>query len=371
MTEKLKTLMDRAADVDFAAVDLTAVFEDGDRAVQRRRRGMSALAGVAAVVLVAGGIALATGGGDKHGRDRVPVVTTPQVTDPTWIVGQVLHSPTQQVDLGADVRTYVQTSAGFAFLATDGRVLGYRGGAVETLGRAWAEGSGDRDAQVRLVADPRAGLVGWVDATSPDAPGFVVHDLTTGAEQVLGQQSSNRRAVAEFFAIDDGTAYWLDGRGTVATDLASGDARVLADFQHLQWIADVRQGLRVQLVESPDGGDQGMELVDADGRALISYRDLGSPGVLSPAGTWVAAADAGTVWNVADRQAVPLVPPSGAAAREVRGYQWLDDSTLLAVVEEKDDSTDLVRCAVPAGTCTPVATGLDFETLVLPGIMVG
>lgn len=374
MTEKLKTLMDRATDVEFAAVDLAAVVQDGDRVVRRRR--LSLVAGTAAVVLVAGGVALATDHGDDRGDDRTPVVDAPRVTDPTWVEGSVLHSPDRQVDLGTKVRGYVRTSAGFAFLAEDGAVLGYRNGEVRTLGRAWPAGAKEGGDGVRLVADQEDGVVGWVDMTGP-VPAFVVHDLVTGDERRFDEHldagmKGELPDQATFFALDAGTAYWLDRRGTVMTDLATGRAQVLADATHLQWIGDVRRGMRVQLVESATGGDEGMELVDPSGRSLISYRDLGSPGLLSPSGTWVTAYDRGLVWNVADRRAVRLVAPSGTDnSGDPIAYEWLDDDTVAAVIEGENDKPTLATCEVPAGTCTSAATELDYRTLVLPGRLPG
>ena len=90
MTEQLKTLMDRAADQDFAAVDLDAITGAGDRTV-RRRQIATGVAGVAVLAVVATGAALL--GGDDGDR-KTDFVDDPFRTDvPMWTEGSTLHTP--------------------------------------------------------------------------------------------------------------------------------------------------------------------------------------------------------------------------------------------------------------------------------------
>ncbi|QSR27021.1 hypothetical protein CFH99_15435 [Nocardioides aromaticivorans] len=356
MTEKLKTLMDRAADLDFDAVDLAAIVESGDRAVRRRRT--SAVGGVAALALVAGGVAVALGGGDAA-KDRAPVAgpITPEVS---WVVGDTLHTPSASYDLGRKAEAYVRTAVGYAFLADDGGVFSLIDGRVARIG-------GGAGGESQLVGDENGSLVGWVDR-SGDVPAYVTVDMATGVARRHDDHLDASMAGGEppklawFFAIDDGTAYWMDVRGDVATDLATGESRVIATGKDLQWIGDVTAGLRVGLVERDGGADVGTDLRDRDGRVVLPADEDRFYGVVSPDGRWVTTAD-GSVVEVASGTEHPI---AGAdRADTLFAYEWLDDDTVVALVE-RGDGVELETCEVPEGACSPVTTIERTEKLVLP-----
>lgn len=360
MTEKLKTLMDRAADLDFDAVDLAAIVESGDRAVRRRRT--SVLGGVAALALAAGGVAVVLGGGDTA-KDPGPADGAP-ATGVSWVVGDTLHTPSASYDLGRKAEAYVRTRVGYAFLVddgTEGTVYSLVDGKVERLG---AGVSGEPS----LVGDENGSVVGWVDR-SGDVPAYVTVDLATGERQRHDDHLDASMAGGEpphlawIFAIDDGTAYWLDLRGTVATDLATGESDVIAAPGHRGWIGDVTAGLRVGLVEH-DGSpaDLGTDLRDRDGTVLLPAADDRFYGVVSPDGRWVTTAD-GTVVEVATGEEHPVA--GAERADSVFVYDWWDDDTAV-VLAERDGGVELQTCEVPSGSCSTVTTIDGTDQLVLP-----
>lgn len=356
MTEKLKTLMDRAADLDFDAVDLAAIVESGDRAVRRRRT--SVIGGVAALALVAGGAAVVLGGGDSA-KDRAPVVDslTPEVS---WVVGDTLHTATASYDLGRKAEVYVRTQVGYAFMDDDGKVYSLIDGKVAQIGSGAA-------GQSPLVGDENGTYVGWVDR-SGDVPAYVTVDLATGARQRHDDHLDKTMAGGEpphlawIFAIDDGTTYWTDLRGEVATDLATGESDVIAAPGDMRWIGDVTDGLRVELVEQDGGADLGTDLRDRDGTVLLPATDDRFYGVVSPDGRWVTTAD-GSVVEVATGKEHPVA--GGDRADALFAYDWLDHDTAVVLVE-RGDGVELRTCDVPSGACSTVTTIEMTDDLVLP-----
>lgn len=357
MTEKLKTLMDRAADLDFDAVDLAAIVESGERTVRRRRTTL--LGGVAALALVAGGVAVALGGGDTA-KDRPPVVGSlpPEVS---WVEGDTLHTATASYDLGRKAEGFVRTQVGYAFLDDDGAVYSLVDGEVAQIGTGAAGHN-------PLVGDENGTTVGWVDRSGA-VPVYVTVDLATGVAQRHDDHLDASMAGGEpphlawFFAIDDGTAYWLDLRGEVATDLATGESRLIAVGDDVQWIGDVSDGLRVGLVEDSGGGDLGTDLRDRDGKVVLPSVDGRYFGAVSPDGRWVTTDDR-TVVEVATGAEVRL----DVARPEVTSfaYEWLDADTV-AVVLDAGDVTDLLTCELPAGTCETAVAGLTHDVLLPVG----
>ncbi|WP_205474520.1 hypothetical protein [Nocardioides sp. SYSU D00038] len=338
MTETLKSLLHDDADgVDFAAPDLDAITRTGDRR-RRTRRGFALLGTAALVAATAGGVVLATG--DDGGDRRTPVATDPLPTDQvTWVTGDRLHTPTSSVDLGHEVRSYVRTSAGFAFVATGGAVFSFVDGTITEVGSTSAKAA-------RLVGDTDGSRVGWVDA-SDGAPVFVVHDLATGETRTLeGETSAGMGELADeddpayFAALDGDDAWWRDARGLVRTDLGSGEATVVdADQSNGFGLLAVEDGLTVT-----DGGDAGTRV-----GGLTLPQVYGSAGALSPDGTWVSVdADEPSVFATADGTRVSFDLPGFAT-----GYEFLDDETVVMIAQAREsDPVQLLTCVVPAGTCT-------------------
>ena len=133
MTGQLKNLMDRAADLDFAAVDIGAVVEAGDRTVRRRRLALGG--GVAAMALVAGSTVVAlTGGGATTGRTSP---TPPPPGTPLGVVTWTLDgrcTPPRRHPLGHEVTAYVRTATGWSSPTPTGS-YGFRHGEITRIGR--------------------------------------------------------------------------------------------------------------------------------------------------------------------------------------------------------------------------------------------
>lgn len=358
MTEKLKTLMDRTADVDFDAVDLAAVVGAGERAVRRRRTGLAA--GAVAAVLVAGGLAAVLGEADTA-TEEPPVVDAPR-SELAWVVGDILHTPAGSQDLGRRATAFVRTTAGIAFVDDRGTVFSVLGGEVRELGSGLT-GEG------QLAADENGTWVGWVDRSGA-RPVFVSADLTTGRvvehdEHTDGMTGEPPR-LAWYFAIDGGTAYWLDSRGVVATDLASDEARVLARPAQARWTGDVTAGLMVRLVEGDGGSDLGSELLDTDLAVVLPGVDDRYFGVVSPDGRWVTSLASPSVVEVRTGRELPL---DHRGPSDTVPYEWLDADTVAVLSERAEDdghgALDLLTCEVPSGQCTIVEEGLPAD-VVLP-----
>ncbi|KAA1426415.1 hypothetical protein [Nocardioides antri] len=353
MTEQLKTLMDREADRDFAVVDLDAITAAGDRTV-RRRRVATGVAGVAALAVVVTGAALLGGDGDR----RTDFVDTPFRTDvPMWTEGSTLHLPDGTVDLGVPVVTLVRTSAGIVFQGEDNGIYRYSGSDPVRIGTV--SGGEDEMDLPGLVGDADGTLVGWVD-DSGSKPAFVVYDVGTGAEERYDEHTDAAMKggeipdVAFFMAIDGHTAYWLDRRGTVATDLETGAVRVLGGPDAPTYVVDAESGLSLHWAEDEAGGDLGTDVVDSGGNVVLGWRDAGSLGTLSPDGGWGAGLERATVVDIGSGEQHPI--ETGYDGDAV-GYDWLDGDTLMVVGEvDDDDEIVLLQCEVPTGGCSDVST---------------
>lgn len=226
MTESLKNLMRQQADAtEFAVPDVDALVTSGTRRL-RRQRAMSGLAGVAAVALI-GGIFVTVSGDDNAApkQDYTTVDPLPVGEQVTWARNSVLHTVGSSTDVGHVINAYVRTEIGYVFSDPSGTVFSFVGGRVSEVGTS--------DKEPHLVSDPDSSLAGWVDLSGAK-PAFVVLDQATGEVTKDDSHTTNEmdgevysKNAAYFYAIDDGVAYWRDGRGAVAVDVTSKDTTVI------------------------------------------------------------------------------------------------------------------------------------------------
>lgn len=357
MTESLKTLMDRAADAPFAAVDLDAVVTAGERTA-RRRRGLVAgsTAGVLAITALGIGLA-ATLGGTGTTQDRVAGSDqAPPLDAATWTWAGRLHTPQDSWSVGHDVASYVRTSEGYAFADPDGAVYSYLDGDVERIGRVLEK-------DLRLVSDSEGSLVGWIRSEA-GRPQFVVHDLATGQQRTFGQTAPGQETLADtddpayFYAIDGRTAYVRDARGAVAVDVDTDATRVV-DPQ-------ARNGFSIHGVEDgliAFGGEDGdLRVGRSRDQAVPMTGGWSNVTAFSPDARYLSIdADEPMVFDVATGRRVAV----DVDGREfATGFEWLGPTTLVVLARRdvEDSPFELLTCEVPAGTCTQVVADLGIGT---------
>ncbi len=363
MTEKLKTLMDKTADREFAAPDLDAITAAGDRTV-RRRRAAALVGGLAALALVGTGVAAVVGdGGPEDRRDRVAVAGgEAPVGVVTWTLDRTLHTPDAAYDLGHPVKAYVRTTAGYAFADDKGHVYSFVDGYVEQIGTISAK-------KPRLVSDTEDSLVGWVDP-SGDRPAFVVKDLAGDFETTLGETSGGMGELADeedpayLYALDARTAYLRDDRGAVAIDVDSGEAEVIdADATNGFDINGVENGL-IAFTGEEDDASAGELMIGATRTDAIAMQGSWSnEAVFSPDARWVSIdADEPMVYAVSTGERVAIDIDGRAFAA---GFEWLDDDTLVMAASRRlVGPLELLTCEIPAGTCAQAVGDLGtFDEL--------
>lgn len=344
MSEKLKTLMHEHASVaEFELPDVDLLVRHGTR--RARRRGLALVSGGVAASTAAVVITVAALSGGGGGNTGPAVANDPLPVDlPSYAKGSVIHGADGAVDVGHQVNAYVRTRVGYVVADPSGVVWSVAGDAVSPIGSTDAS-------HPRLVTDPEGSLVGWVDG-SGDQPTFVVFDQATGDTFRNDEATSagmgllaDEEDPAYFYAIDDRTAYWRDGRGLVAIDVDTGHARVLD--------AAAANGFDVLGVENgvlaTSGGDgAGALLTGPDGDVVLS-RAHGGIATFSADARWVSIdADEPMVFNAGTGQRVPIELDAWFAS----GYEWLDDRTLVVVTAADEEApVDLLTCVIPAGSC--------------------
>ncbi|GAA3812093.1 hypothetical protein [Nocardioides panacisoli] len=334
MTEKLKTLMDESADLQFAVPDLDAIVKAGDRSV-RRRRLVAGAGGLAAAAVVAGVvIGVSAGGSDR-------------VTDPAagsdgavaeWASGAVLHTQAGTIDVGHPVRAYVRTSVGYLVADDDGTVWSVVAGDVRKVGTTSAE-------HAHLVGDDDAPMGAWVDTTA-DPVGYVAYDQAHRQNIYLGPDHDGK-----LVALDAGQLYVQEGRETKVYAVDGPDARLdppAPGDRLLTW----EDGVAVW--EDPGGGDEESKYLV--GRTEMEPVEIpqvqGELAMLSPDARWLTLdADEPRVYDVQTGAEVTMDVGDRDFAT---GYGWLDDDTLMMIAGKGGDgAVELLVCQVPSGTCTP------------------
>lgn len=360
MTEKLKNLMDEVTgmvDHDFVTPDLDAIVRNGDRSLRRRRLvvGGAALALVAAVST---GVVLF----DDNGDGDAGFANDSFDTDvPMWTQGRTLHIAGRTYDLGVGVTSLVRTSAGIAFVGEDKGIYTFAGGEPDRIGTA-------ADVEVSpLVGDSDGDWVGWI-SDAGDQREYVAHDVVSGEEVrdavKLDPDAQKPLDTGYFLAIDGSTAYRLDARGTLRTDLSSGESTAVGPADDPTLVIAAENGLIVTWIETKSGADIGTDVVDGGGHVVLGHEGGRTVGALSPDGTWAAGLGSGLVWEVGTGRQVAL---DTGGPGDAAGYDWLDDDTLMVVAEGSHDAVRLLECEVPTGSCAEV-TQLDVssETVALP-----
>jgi hypothetical protein len=348
MTE-LRTLMDRAADQDFAAIDLDAVIGAGDRTV-RRRQVVTGLAGLAALAAIVTGAVVLGDGGD----DKADVVDHPFRTDvPMWTVGSVLHTPTETYDLGVDIFTFVRTSEGIVFTGVE---------TEERLGIYSFTGEGEparvgETEDPHLRSDPGGPFAGWLDQSGAD-PRAVVLDQGTG--ELAWSAPARIEHSFPIVAVDGASVYLAgaDEHPTRVLDLTSGDVAELVEPG--RGFADVEGDLTAYLLEGRGGADLGLEVRRSDGSAVEIRNDDGGYGVFSPGGRWISAsAEDVSVYDTATGEPVDI---GALDSREGFGYAWADADTLMVLTDadQAADALALKACEIPGGECMELTTFDDF-----------
>lgn len=363
MTDSLRELLDdRAGAVPSATVDVSAVVAAGDRRLRRRRAGSVAAVAVLAVAVTTLGLSRTGGVGGLDGDGPVAGRGAGSFTEhrPTYGVGSVIHYGTASIDTGRRIGSFVQTDDGFVVTSSDGRVHLADGRRTATIGRTSKDG-------LYLAADDSGSLAAWVEFDGGRAPQLVVYDTGRRAE-VLRTAEGTRTGMTAFrdtdsvyvAAVDDGTVYWRNARGIVATDVADGSSRVLSPDGGPFDLEDVAAGVFAHKNTDSDGNGSRLAIstaLDRPGRELPT----GWTGDLSPSARYVAVEEADKV-AVYDARTRAVVTPRTPAYQFVSPYAWIDDTTLSMVGIKRLGSgpqpIDILTCRVDRRTCSVEAPGV-------------
>jgi hypothetical protein len=384
MTGLLRDTMNERADAAGRPhLDLGAIIEDGDRRVRRRRVAASGAIAVAAAAVVAA-VAFTPAALDSD-SDRPPAVGAPDgpfARDlPTYAVGSQIHYGDDVLRLDHQVRSFVQTDAGFVYSAPEGQVMFTDGHDERQIGSTDSAGNA-------LAADDSGPYVAWLDPTGPAGPEFVVYDTSRGEEAVRTadgiaadpQAQNDINTMAAVIAIDGGTVYWHDSIGVQAYDIASGAITTVQGGADANWLDDVESGVLAHQRDLHYRGDAGSQqiVVGADPDAGRGFAPF-SHGYLSPDAQHVAlfGGDQTEIHNVATGADVSKAMKARSFSGAVYFGQWIDDDQVTFVVHHETQSgltTDLFSCSIAAQACEVAASDISGEgqdPAILPGMPAG
>lgn len=390
MTESLKSLLEQqACAVAFKPPDLDAIARDNHRRILRRRF-VTVVATVAAVGVVTGSTVVLS-----SLASRPPDVVAGPGPDAavSWAGGSTIHRGADTIDVGHTVRAYVRTSVGFVTVDDADNVYSVTGqDAVSRIGKTVATGR-DGTQQVRLVSDPRGTLAGWLDADGSDLV-LRVHDQATGQTRGYDTAGAGFPGGADFYAIDDRTAYWrIATRGVFAVNVDTGDERQLADVAQGQGLKiwSVENGVLAFSRNQPLKGNAtsfrvGRSTDDAREFTFGQNTEASDQILLSPTGAWVGyllyefngppvnddvRAFTPQVRDTATGEPVTLNLPTSFVVPVV----WVDDTTMQFLVfsvapDNSSTRAFMYACTVPDGSCDVAAelplSAVDGANLVLP-----
>ncbi len=341
MTEKLKTLMDDTAAVDFAVPDVDAIAAAGDKAVRRRRAGL-AFAAVAAVAAAGlGGTALWNVADPADDRT---VASDADADGMSWATGTVLHTDEGPVDIGHPVRAYVRTDTGFVTVDARGQVRSVVAGDVTEVGRMAAS-------SLYLASDHEDSLAAWLEPLGDRRWQWVVFDQAEGERIAELPAGTGPEIPGVVVGLDDRHLYVTDAGGYARLDVDGGSAAATLDppVPAAQLLA-VEDGV---LAWADPGDDDGASSYLV-GRTEMEQVEIpavqGSEASFSPDARWVAFdADEPRVFDAGTGEQVAIDIGDrffGSA------YEWLDDDTVALIASAGETGPiELLVCEVPAGTC--------------------
>ena len=370
MTDLLTDTMRQRADaIDRPMVDIDAVMKAGDR--RRRRRSTLAAAGAAAVcAIVAVGAVQVVGTSDGAQAPGYADGATFVDRKATYATGSTIHYGDEKIDVGEEIRSFVQTDDGFVLADPTGQVLFTNGESARPIGKADEEG--------RIAADESGSYVAWVD-TSDDGPAeFVVYNTSTSKEIVRtseGNRPGNGTPVGgvpNVIALDGEHAYVRNAKGFARIQIPSGHSELLRrGAGNDSEITAVENGQRLRrvLIGNPDDGEADSpwpvmrRFGQIDGLLVVAGgRDL------SPDAHYVTS-DANDSEQLFDTQTGDEVELDTSEYGFQAVSQWIDNDTVSLGVLEDPDAADpdvsMLTCEVPSGACDVAAEDLP-SNIVLP-----
>ena len=344
MTEKLKHLLhDQADSVDFDVPDIHALTAAGDRTVRRRRGALAATAAALAVVVGIAGPQLLSNDRKATPAPAEPFPTQPRDFGPMFTIGPRVYDDGKIIRVDHWVEQAARTSVGFVYRSMGG-AYSYLDGRIAEVGR---------DPDLYIESDQDGVLAGWLE-TDSNGIDLVILDQRDNATRRFPLQPRAGQVSADLAAIDGGTAYVYDERGSVAIDLATGGAEPVDREQ----IIDVENGV----LAGYRSGEPDLALVTPDGGVTTEAGDVG---VLSPDGAWYAADDIFPwqhepgVMSTETGKRIPLGIEAGDGDMVIV-TGWLDDATIaVRHFIEAEDRNRMLTCEVPSGRCRVVLDDLD------------
>lgn len=358
MTEKLRTLLDRATDVEFATPDPETIMRTGDRAVRRRGVAVGA-AGLAAAAVTTTGVVLVAGAGAGP-ESRVADASPRDAAGMSWAVGSVLHTPTSTTEVGHPVRAYVRTSSGYVTVDDDGRVWSVVGEEVAAVGRTTPSSLG-------LVGDTEDSLAAWLEPGDGNAWRWVVLDQATG-ERVLTVPAGRGPDVPGNVVAVDARRLYVSAGGYRAIGVDDGTETAVDPPVPAAQLLSVEDGV---LAWADPGDDDGASeyLVGRPEAEPVRITSVhGHLASFSPDARWVSFdADEPRVHDVATGDQVDIELDGRVFGT---GYEWLDDDSLAVIASRHEvGPVELLVCDVPSGACGVVAPDLgSFDEALAAGI---
>lgn len=354
MTELLRdTMSERAGQLDRPRTNLDDVMAAGER--RQRRRGAVGVAGAAAVCAVIV-VAAVQGTGSSDDAEDPGYANVGDFSDRkvAYAIGSTIHYGDDQLDVGVDVDTFVQTDAGFVFTDTDGTAYRADGTSVRQIQHGVGE----------LRADESGTYVAWIDERA-DPHEFVAYDSESMTE-LARVPSRGRPSGMQVIAVDGRDLYVVDRHALHRVDMVSGRSeRLRGGIAEPYVFTDVEDGRILRQINASYDRDDGIPpgtVMSRDPRAdeplvAADARDL------SPGARYVST-------DFDDSERIFATRSGAEVELDTAGYdfqaliRWLDADTSMIMTLNKpysDPEVSLLTCEVPSGRCETRADGLDSD----------
>lgn len=326
----------------------------------RRTTTATVVSAAAAVAIVAGLTVLNATDGDRTEGPSNPPPPVDTTRPLTYAAGGDIHYGDQTVTAPDAVAELDLTDDGVVVRTVDGGIWFTDGEGIDRIGTLGTPGPATPDHPYGatwgfVVSDNTGSRVGWFEFPQPGRPEVVVYDTQSSTEIARRALDIEPNSFALLAAVTEEFAYWYDTGETLEDD-------VPLPQQRIELATGIQSSVTRELYSAdmpPAGTPRTMMISHAEGEEPVVYLvhdgigwqfSISGNRVKPQGGQPMDARDGAT--NRRFTFAAPAGYPNALITWLV---QWMDDDTVVLVVEGEGDD-DLLECKVSTRACVLART---------------